>query len=658
MSDSNEFFNENFDDIFNDSDDSTKDEGESSNFDAISEMGTEIDSEELKETETDSEENKKKLDLKGKLKIGNPKENLTKVKKELSSYKDIKNLTENKFYNIIKVILLILVIIIVSATTLQRVLLKKQVEKDIIYITQTDFVGNLPSYIYINEQLEIDDNEVILEKILVDTDTTILYFDTGYNEIDLNHYVVYILDENNKFYGVQSTEIDLNEDEYIIPLNGLEPGITEFTINITNMYTEESILLAFKSDKKLKVPPSKYVDGDLVIKYNNDANLNLINAQFSPAHSSLDFLLETDLLSPFTYVIGLGNEQERVLLYEEGRRLRSIKSTEKVYEFKNKDTTLIKVDFNPVKSLNSKVQIIISEVYKKYNIDQIFGTRELLLKEIQDYHTIKLDTYDVQLEGMKRYDDKIVLVAHSVDLEYYDRMYPTVEVIQSKNYYDPIKEEPEEVKIDMTDPYANRVPVYIEATLLVHKSGEEPFEIKGEVRTAQQGTDVMFTDSRLRNTTSADYDLRIDNILFKIDDIDFELDLKKLDYNIDAQTTEYIEFIESSMINRLKYKSKEKVLTSITGFSDEVMNNNDIMTLYKPVDVISPARYDVTVDSYVYRDNEFLAIVVEQWNGITKSGFEHINNIHEIQVENTGGKLEIVYDKVIEKNEVSHGVND
>ncbi len=653
MAENNEFFNENFDEIFGEenknndlNDENLKEESENSKEtiqDEVDENAVDIDDldfdEDLDEKPEEKKE-RKKFDFKKKI---------SGFKYELSKYRDIKNLTERRFYNITKIILVVFLLLIMGVTTLQRTTLKNRVEKDIIMIKQSEFVSNLPSYIYIKKVIDLDGEAITLEKMLIDSDTTIFYFDPGYSEIAMDEYVIYVVDENNKYYGAKNAEVEFFEGEYIIPIKQLEEGIEQFSLHIVSSRSEEDKTLSFKLEDGLKIPPAKYANGDISINYSEGVSLNLINAHFSPAYSSLDFLLETDDASSFRYVVGHGGTEEKVILYENGIRLRSIKSTEKIYNVEDEDANIISIDFNPVKNLNSVIEIVISEVYKKYEVNKIFDTRELLLREIQDYHTIKLGEHDINFEGMRRFDDRVVLVAHAVDTKYYDKIYEQPEIVQSKNIYDPIIEPMEPPQIDKSDPYADRVTIFVDATLTVQLEGEETFQIEGEIRTSKNGTDIVFADDRLKNTTSKNYELKINNILFREDDFQLRLNLDELSYELDEETKQNLDFITNSLKSRLKYKSKEKILSRVSGFSDEILDNWNVMKYYSPVDVVSPARYDVAIDSYVYRDGMFIAIVAEQWNAVTEEGFQYYNAIHEIHVKEVDGKLQIIKDNIIEK---------
>ncbi len=667
MADNNEFFNENFDDIFGEFDDENENTDDSLSEEVLKESDENFQEGEeneptdealviaetlnIDELEFDEDLNTNldvEIEKEKKIKKIDFKKKINNIKSEVSKYKDIKNLTVSRFYNIIKVILALILILIFGVTSLERIILKSRVEKDIISIKQSEFISNLPSFIYIQEEIEVGGEVITLNKMLIDSNSTILYFDPGYSNLNIEEYILYIVDENNQYYGVKRAEAGVVNGEYVIPVKLLEEGIKQFTINIVGLYSDENIVLAFKLDDGIKVPPAKYANGEVKINYDSDVSLDLINAQFTPASSSLDFLLETDNLSTFEYIVGYGEKEEKVILYENGVRIRSNKAKEKIYNVDDRTTKILSINFNPVKSLSSIIELIINGIYKKYEVDEIFGTRELLLKEIQDYHTIKLDDYNVNLEGMKRYNDKIVLVAHAVDTKYYDNMYTPPEVVQSKNIYDPVIEPEEAEEIDMSDPYANRIPVFIDATLLVHIEGEEPFELKGDIKTLQKGSDILFEDERLKNTTSKDYDLRIDNILFEEEDLRVKLDLKDLKYSLDELTVKNLDFITNSLTSRLKYKSKEEVFSRISGFSDEVLNDESIMASYTPIDIITPAKYDVTIDSYVYRDDMFIAIATEQWTGLTETGFVHYQENHEIHVKITDDELQIVKDNIIQ----------
>lgn len=681
----NDFFNENFDDIFGDLGDSAVKKNEKptdeilkegafdfetssldnnsgeNTFGDMSELDLdlgeldfdeEVDNDKKEEVEEVEKKEKKKINIniKDKLPEGGIKGIFNSLKEHIKSYKDIKNFDEKRFKRLLMVILFLFVALVTTVMVLRSKMLKSKVEEDIVKITQNDFVANLPSYIYVNQDIVIDGKSVLLKKILVDVESTFLFFDMEETITNFGEFSLFIVDENNKFYGTKSDEVIVSTNETVVPLKRLNEGIEEFTLHIVSVYSGEEVVIPFKSDKELKVPYGKYTNSIVSIKDpDSDIALSLLNSVFSPAYSTLNFLLESDEESGYEYILGSENVQEKINLYENGKKVLSIAASDSHTTIDDVETEIIKIEYNPVKNLSSKIEIEIPEIFKSFSIDKVFQTRELFLKEIKDYHTIKVDNYDINLEGMKRYDDKIVLVAHAIDTDYYNRTYPVVEVVKSKNIYDPIVEPPEPPVVDKTDG-ADRVEVYLDCTLLVHKEGETPFELTGEIMTSKEGTDILFTDERLIDTTSKDYDVRIDNVRFKQSNYSIQLDLKELDTELEEEISSKIEFVETSMINRLRYKSSELVNSSVKGFSNEILNDSGIMNFYTPTEVLKPARYDVLVTSYIYRNDNFIFIVDEQWHGVTKKGVENYVISHEIRVGEVDGELQIIKDEILENN--------
>ncbi|MFV0441505.1 MAG: hypothetical protein ACK5LV_09480 [Lachnospirales bacterium] len=550
-------------------------------------------------------------------------------------FRNVKNFFANldiKYYiralKVCVIISLFIVTFLLVRTAISRYRATDALEID---ISQSGSVTNNSNFIYTNYEFYMDGVTNNLLKIQIDTLNTKFYFE---NEIDYENFTPVLIDETGKKYLTDTTYVkeDFVEQE-VIAFEGLDKGIINFRLvfmynKVSTEDSDENIYFNFKVDKPIMRTYVKYhVEPFNLANDKKKFDMIVHNATFSSSRSDVMFEI-TYSGDDIGYDLSAENVAENLYLKEGNVKIPFVSEGSKVdiIETGEHDDTkdkmiLGKLSFGVLNNLNSKVEIGFTNFYRVFYPDYELNTKNLLLRELTSAETLELDEYSVYFEGMRKYNDLLVLVAHGED----------------------------NTKVDMGND-ENNVEIIVDTTLKLTLSDGSVVEIQGEPKHTIIGTDILFQHQEIPNLNSD----RMELIVNKIDIIEegsaVSLNLREDGNQPPQDIIEYTDFVEETLLNRLKYKSNELIYSKITGFSDEVLEDQTLRELYQPEDLSNRANFGVIVDSYAFdSEGHFVCVAYEEWTGKIRNKNYFERNKHYITVEKTSKGLEIVEDEIIEE---------
>jgi hypothetical protein len=101
------------------------------------------------------------------------------------------------------------------------------------------------------------------------------------------------------------------------------------------------------------------------------------------------------------------------------------------------------------------------------------------------------------------------------------------------------------------------------------------------------------------------------------------------------------------MAQRLQYKSGQLPADALNGFSEEVLENGDVMANYTPIEDIAESRYSTQVLSYAEEGDKINLVVAETWQGVSPEKELNFSRTHKITADYIQGGWVITKDALL-----------
>lgn len=566
--------------------------------------------------------------------LRNEKEDILKeLDEELNGDSEVEQQEERGGSNVLYIVLIavitaiivsIISFVIIISSAYSKSKPDKKEGKNVI--SNASYKSNKANFTYVSQKAEIDGQEIKLSKILVDSKATLFYFD---NKFDIQKYNIILSDNNSNVYGMDLSFVQnmsqSKEDESntILRFEPLSQNVKSINLSFYSPETNSHIEFPFEFDSPIQPTDVKYVYGGSSDN-GKDVKVTVDNAVFSSAGSIINYTIKSSG-SGYVVVQDSSKNDDCVILEEDASNIKKMKKYPSLYQFNNGSIILGRMDFDSVSNLNSKVYLDFKNLFKRYTINRDFNASSIYGTTNQDAVSFEVGNYKVFIEGIAQYNDKIVLVYHA----------------ENKN-----------VKYDKNNPNANRVEVRLDAQIVSSTASGMEVILEGTSQSADYGTDMIFPVSESNRSLvyslgSSSLKVRVNAVLIKTDDVQLEYDLSKAETieNKDREkaTTDIVDIFKG----RLAYKSGEKILKSVTGFSEQLMKDGSIFSEYTPETITEKAQYSAQVISSSLEGDKCYAVVQEVWKGVNGMKQTHFYRTHKIVAQKGDYFWTIVEDNVI-----------
>lgn len=524
------------------------------------------------------------------------------------------------------IIAVVILIFIMSSLDIKGKQHKEVKEPDVIDVSS--YKSNEANYIYLSQKGKLDDEEFELSKMLVDSKATLFYFK---NKFDIQKYNIILSDNNNNLYGMDlsfiqnmSQDTENENGETILRFEPLALNAKSVKLSLYNAQNGKRLDFEFDFNGVLEETPVKYIFDENVESGNSDVKLNIDNAVFSSAGSTINYTIKSSG-SGFSIVQDRGKHSESVILEEGATNIKKLKKYPSMYSFDNGNTILGRMDFGSTESLNSKIYFTFENLFKSYSVNRDIKVQSLYGKSDKDPISFDVGNYRVVLEGVGSYNDRIVLVMHGED----------------KN-----------IKYDAENPNANRVEVRLDAQLVSQTASGMEIILDGSSQSAEYGTDMSFMINESNRDLIYSFGannlmVRVNSALIKTDDVKCEFDLRKAKTEDDKDRVKASNDVIDTFKGRLAYKSGEKSIEAVNGFSDKLIKEGSILSEYQPAEITERAKYSAQIISSALMGDKFYAVVQEVWTGVNVLKENHFSRTHKIVAQKGDYFWTIIEDNVI-----------
>ncbi len=497
-----------------------------------------------------------------------------------------------------------------------------------------------------------NNDQFILTKLRIDGQNTVFYID-GVTKFTDEYSARMVDSDMNEYYMDQHfmRNIKLSNEGKVIALEPLVDGIKSFNLIISDNNSGEEYTYHFKLNKFLK--KTDYVKMYNVDNVSNEG-LNIDNYVASATGAFLNYSLSSEGLNYKYKVIdrpGMGSD-----LYEDLSVIPSKQNRTEVFEFPDQEMTILQESFNAPKSFDGQI------IFKADNIFKSFETNKTITRtQAQSGLELKFDEYTLFIEGLQKRGDMAVLVYHVIDNNFVEEVKPveTEEDLAKKKKESNVKKaEPVAVKENFTVESENthtskRVYSYLDVQIITYDSkGNVTNAISpSKINVSDEGGDIVFVDSRL-SKVAGNFAIKVNSV--NIRDAKFSANINLDEYgNGNRNVKDYemhLSHIETGFNSRLAYKATDGSRADIVNFSDEVLNNKELMVHFIPMNLKDTATYYAEVIASTARGNEIYAVVEEDFKATAETGFVHVNVDHRV-VYNINTGL-IVSDEIIRVNKI------
>ncbi len=520
------------------------------------------------------------------------------------------------------------VIIILAAAIFILARIEQKNNEHKVLISQPVYAKNNANYIYIGQGEIYKGQELILQKVLIDPLATVFYFNVN---VDAFNNAISLIDNNDKIYNMDLTFVQFGadfdeENSSTIRFEPLKEDVKSFVLTIHDPITQEMAQFEFELEEPVQKVPVKYVNRAVASKRNvSDVFAVVDHAEFSSSGSTIYFALKWN--SEDETLKFIKNEQESSIeLRGIGTPVLPTKSYPNQYIFKDNKTIIGRMDFTALKNLNESLTVTFRNLFKATKINKEVEVADLFKDEPEFEKTLNVGAYKVVLERMGRVKDKIILVAHTEKPTPNGHGAIDIERIQSQ----------------------------LETKLIATAEGGMQIELHGEVRSNEQGMDIIFKFTQFADLLASlppeNFTLEIDSLFVKIDDIPVNIDLQNESDEPDIEIEIIKNSIISAFLSRLSYKSLEVTSENeIKGFSQDILDDYHLMQNYEPEAMTKPPTYSAQIAaSSLIDDSTMLAIVQEVWQGVSETRIVQLDRTHKVIAKRSlNGSWAIISDEII-----------
>ncbi len=529
------------------------------------------------------------------------------------------------------VLFLVLLIVIVRVLNngIQENL--QRIERHSQTIAQPMQVANNANYIYLQKLEKLGDETLVIQKMLIDRMANVFYIS---KKINLDNYNVSLVDDKGNLYGIDLTFVK-NENlpqygstETVLRFEPLKEGVEKFTLFIHEPQTNNSAIFNLDLEHKLTQSTPYRIAVSPVAK---DSSLSvwaeLDRAIFSSQGSIVNYRLSW---SDDNNTISLGSKNDRsfdnIVMQEGAKSVTPTKARANEYTFGDKNSILGRMDFEPIRSLDSVVTISFKNLYEKINYPAEIPIGDLFFASEESPLEFNVGSKKVVFERLGKVGENYVLVLHAEDEMVYAVSNP-------------------EKSLD------NRTEVILDAQLVAETISGMEVVLDGNNKASQIGTDILFNAKNasvfMEGIPRANYKLRISNIYFKLHEVNVDLDLSKEQMTQSRDNERFEKFITDAYRSIILYKYGKGPKENISGFSPTLLEDSSFMSSYESGSYSgNDGEGSVQIITLSKGIEYNLAVVQEMWKepgGLNKITYR----THKIVITNNQWGWEIASDEII-----------
>lgn len=471
--------------------------------------------------------------------------------------------------------------------------------------------------------IETDTEEYTLRRVIIDGLYTVFMFD-GSDHFSDTYYATLIDNEGSKYY-VDKYAMSTFRENYkgnVLVMDPLNDGIRSFDLQLEDKNTGEKFSFKFNLSEFLE--KESYVQ-EYNLNNNYNTGLNIDSFISAASASVVNYSLNSDGL-PYTYKI-INATDTSAGVYEQGTILPSKQDEIEIFEFPEHNLVLYQQIISTPENFNSNIEFRADNIFKSYDVNRTY-TRE----QVSGGISINANQYSLNIEGLQKVGDTAVLVYHCIDNSYSEPLQD--EEGQQENYTTTQTEDKKNYHIDEESiSGAERIYTYLDVDIIIRDNNGNIIETISPTKSniSAQGSDIVFVDERLEKVVS-NFEIKINSI--NIRDSSYTGKIDPLEYYYDPEENEeykqYLYKIQEAFESRLAYKAARNPRDLIVNFSDDVINDKQLMSNYMPAYLVSPATYSANVITSTIKDTAIYAVVEENFAAHTQEGYVNNSIYHRV----------------------------
>lgn len=464
-------------------------------------------------------------------------------------------------------------------------------EQGTFNVSPPPYAFNNASHSLVNLSAPLGDDTIFLSRLLLDEIATVFYFGGA---LDPERYIFALEDNNGRIYArnlvLSNTSRDQGISQTVVRFEAMDPTTEGFTISITDLHTNQTseIELTFDSDA---IAPGRYITSSITVDTGlSNIDINIDHGSFSAAASSLNFsIVHAD--PRFSLVFSEDTFMPPVSLRHMGATVPAMGALQ-LTNFPQDNIMLAAVDFNPLRTLTGRVEVVFGQIYKRYEMGITMSTDGMFSRNADRARTIHLANHTIHMHGLMQQGDFFVMPLYGV-----------------------------------TGVGASESDTRVPTTMVVHLTGTIHYpqtrhiSIPGTVQYDGRGTDVTFditgNEAILEIPRNSLY-LAFDSISVLLPEFSVAIDLDELG------------FVPSEDINAVK---------------------STIESAITPNDIAQGTEYASQVRQVHFVGNTAYARVVERFAAAHEGSLQEVVRHHSVRAVMTAGGALDAFESVIESIE-------
>ncbi|MDR2183687.1 MAG: hypothetical protein LBE55_05890 [Clostridiales bacterium] len=259
---------------------------------------------------------------------------------------------------------------------------------------------NNASHSLVNLSAPLGDDTIVLNRLLLDEVATVFYFG---QVLDPARYIFTLEDFDGRIYQrnvslMPNLERGRAQDQTVVHFEALDPATEGFTISVTDLHTGQTSYIELTFDADAIAAGRHLTDPMAVDTGLSNIDISIDSATFSAAASSLNFSIS--YANPdIGLVFGESAVAGPVGLRHMGMTVPAMGALQTSH-FPQEGILLGAIDFNPLRSLTGRVDVIFGHLYKHYETNITMPAMGMFTAGGNRERTIELADHIINIHGM------------------------------------------------------------------------------------------------------------------------------------------------------------------------------------------------------------------------------------------------------------------
>ena len=355
-------------------------------------------------------------------------------------------------------------------------------------VSPPPYAFNNASHSLVNLSASLGEDTIVLNRLLLDEVATVFYFA---GNLDPARYIFALEDFDGRVYPrnvalMPNHQRNRAQDQTVVYFAPIDPMAEGFVISITDLNTGQTTDIELTFDENA-VAPGRYITSPIVIETEIPGiTIAIDSGTFSAATSSLSFSI--GYANPN---ISLVFSQDTIVPSISMRHMGAIVPTASelsLSHFSQDNIILGTMDFNPLRSLTGRVEIVFGQLYKRYDTDISIATNGMYTANDNRAREIQLSGHTINIHGINNRGNIFIMPLFGAERA-------------------------------SADEEAIRIATTLEVYLVGTNDQGRQFRVPGTVIYDARGTDVIFDASEHQGILS----IARDNLYLEIESISVRL---------------------------------------------------------------------------------------------------------------------------------------